>query len=144
MTDHPAATAPRYWIGTVSREHVLRGVAGGFAMLNHGKLAPLRRMTGGDWLIYYSPKTAIDGAPLMAFTAIGQVTDKAPWQAEMAPGMQGYRREVAWLTARETPIRPLTGQLEFTRGNWGMLARRGMFEITGPDFQIIRLAMTGG
>jgi len=26
-----------YWIGVVSRSHVLRGVAGGFAQMNHGK-----------------------------------------------------------------------------------------------------------
>lgn len=33
----------RHCIGTDRREHALIGVAGGFAMLNHGKLAPLQR-----------------------------------------------------------------------------------------------------
>lgn len=47
--------APRHWIGTVSREHVLIGVRGGFAMLNHGREAPLKRTSAGDTLIYYSP-----------------------------------------------------------------------------------------
>jgi hypothetical protein len=36
--------SPRHWIGVVSRQHVLRGVAGGFAQLGHGTAAPLRRM----------------------------------------------------------------------------------------------------
>lgn len=132
----------RFWIGVVSREHVLIGATGGFAMMNHGKLAPLRRLTPGDGLIYYSPKTAWpDGAPLKAFTAIGTVRDAAPYQAEMRPGMLGYRRDIDWLPATETPISALIDRLEFARGNWGMLARRGLFEISDADFQTIRTAM---
>ena len=132
----------RFWIGVVSREHVLIGAAGGFAMLNHGKLAPLRRLTPGDGLIYYSPKTAYpDGTPLKAFTAIGTVRDAAPYPAEMRPGMLGYRRDIDWLPAAETPISLVIDRLEFARGNWGMLARRGLFEISDADFQTIRTAM---
>ena len=132
----------RFWIGVVSREHVLIGATGGFAMMNHGKLAPLRRLTPGDGLIYYSPKTAWpDGAPLKAFTAIGTVRDAAPYQAEMRPGMLGYRRDIDWLPAAETPISLVIDRLEFVRGNWGMLARRGLFEISDADFQTIRTAM---
>ncbi|RCW80806.1 EVE domain-containing protein [Paracoccus lutimaris] len=135
-------TTPRFWIGTVSREHVLIGVAGGFAMLNHGKLAPLKRLAPGDGLAYYSPKTGWpDGAPLKAFTALGTVRDAAPYEAEMRPGQTGFRLGIDWLPARETPISDLTDRLEFTRGNWGMLARRGLFEVSGADFQTIRAAM---
>lgn len=137
--------APRHWVGTVSREHVRIGVRGGFAMLNHGKEAPLRRLSPGDTLIYYSPKTAMDGEPLKAFTALGTVADRAPYQAEMTPGTTGWRRDVHWIAgATETPIAPLTGTLAFTKGNWGMLARRGFFEISPDDAAIIRNAMTKG
>ncbi|NHF71852.1 EVE domain-containing protein [Paracoccus xiamenensis] len=132
----------RYWVGTVSREHVLIGVAGGFAMINHGKLTPLQRLSPGDGLVYYSPRTAYpDGAPLKAFTAIGLVRDKDPYPAMMPTGQTGFRRDIDWMTATETPIQPLSEGLEFTRGNWGMLARRGLFEISGVDFQTIRAAM---
>ena len=134
----------RHWIGTVSREHVLIGVAEGFAMLNHGKLAPLKRLSPGDDLIYYSPKTTYpDGEPLKAFTALGMVGASPPYQAEMGHGMTGYRIDIDWMPARETPIVQLTDRLEFTCGNWGMLARRGLFEISDADFQTIRAAMTG-
>ncbi|TRW98353.1 EVE domain-containing protein [Paracoccus sp. M683] len=134
----------RHWISTVSREHVQIGVAGGFAMMNHGKLAPLKRLSPGDDLIYYSPKTAYpDGQPLKAFTAIGTVRNTPPYQAEMRPGMTGYRLDIDWREATETPIASLTDRLEFTRGNWGMLARRGLFDISDADFQTIRAAMTG-
>lgn len=132
----------RHWISTVSREHVLIGVAGGFCMMNHGKLAPLQRLGPGDWLVFYSPKTAYpDGEPLQAFTALGQIRDSAPYQAEIRPGMMLYRRDVDWCKAAETPIERLKNRLEFTQGNWGMLARRGLFEITEADFQTIRSAM---
>lgn len=137
-----SASGPaRYWVGIVSREHVLRGVADGFAMLNHGKEAPVKRLQPADWLIYYSPKVSIDGAALKAFTAIGRVTDRAPYPAEMLPGVTGYRRDIIWQQATETPIARLSDRLEFTRGNWGMLARRGLFEISEADFQTIRTAM---
>lgn len=132
----------RFWVGTVSREHVLIGVKGGFAMVNHGKLPPLQRLHPGDGFVFYSPKTAYpDGAPLKAFTAIGWVRDKDPYPAQMVDGQIGYRRDIDWMAATETPIQSLSDGLEFTRGNWGMLARRGLFEISGADFQTIRAAM---
>ncbi len=68
----------RYWIGVVSLSHVKRGVAGGFAQLGHGKSAPQRRMSTGDWHIFYSPRTDIEnGEPLRQFTAIGQVVGES-------------------------------------------------------------------
>ncbi|MFD1797507.1 EVE domain-containing protein [Paracoccus aurantiacus] len=135
--------APRHWIGVVSREHVMIGVEGGFAMLNHGKLAPVKRLGAGDTLIFYSPKTSYpDGQPLKAFTAIGTVTDKPPYEAEMRFGGTGFRRDIDWLQATETPVASLSEGLEFTKGNWGMLARRGCFEISEADAQLIRAAMT--
>lgn len=133
----------RHWIGVVSREHVMIGVAGGFAMMNHGKLAPLKRLNPGDTLIYYSPKTAYpDGEPLRALTAMGIVGDKPPYQSEMRFGGMGYRLDIDWMPAIETPILTLADRLEFTQGNWGMLARRGQFEISNADYQVIRKAMT--
>lgn len=94
-------------------------------------------------MIFYSPKTSYpDGAPLKAFTAIGQVRDMAPYQAGLRTGQMGYRRDIDWMQATETPIQSLSERLEFTRGNWGMMARRGLFEISGADFETIRAAMT--
>jgi hypothetical protein len=36
------ATLRQFWIGIVSREHVQRGVEGGFIQRSHGKKAPLQ------------------------------------------------------------------------------------------------------
>ena len=60
-----------FWINTVSRDHVQRGVAGGFTQANHGKPNLLRKMARGGWVVFYSPKTHYPtGEPLQAFTAI--------------------------------------------------------------------------
>jgi hypothetical protein len=57
----------RHWVIVVSREHARRGVAGGFVMANHGKRAPLARMSPGDGILMYSPTTAYPhGEPLRA------------------------------------------------------------------------------
>ena len=96
----------KYWIGTVSKEHVLRGVAGGFCQVCHGKAAPLNRMQRGDWLLYYSPKIRLDGHDkLQAFTALGQITDDQAYPFQMSASFIPFRRNVAYAEIRrECPI----------------------------------------
>ena len=135
-----------YWINTVSRDHVQRGVAGGFTQANHGKPTMLRRMARGDWIVFYSPKTHFpSGGPLQAFTAIGQVTDDEAYQAEMAPDFHPWRRRVDFLSCTETPIGPLLDELDFVedKKRWGYKFRFGVFKIDEQDFDVIRSAMTG-
>jgi EVE domain-containing protein len=73
----------RYWIGVASKEHVLIGTGGGFAQFSHGKLGPAKRLSKGDWVIFYSSREKF-GEPKMCqqFTAIGQVIDAEPTQVE--------------------------------------------------------------
>ncbi len=138
-----AARAVRAWVGVVSRSHVWRGVSGGFAQLGHGKQSPLARMSLGDWLVYYSPATEFpDGTPLRAFTAIGRVVGENPYRVDMGGGFRPFRRDVAYVAgAREVPIRELASKLEFVNGRWGILARRGHFEIAMADLGTIASAM---
>ncbi len=51
---------PRYWISVASKDHVLKGVEGGFCQLCHGRNNPLKRLNSGDWIIYYSPRSALN------------------------------------------------------------------------------------
>lgn len=138
-------TTPRVWVGVISREHVRRGVAGGFTQACHGKRAPLARMQPGDWFIAYSPTTEFKGgAPLKAFTAIGTIRESDIVQVDMGGGFRPFRREVAWRDASEVSLEQLRSVLEFTRdGGWGLEARRGHFEISPKDGKAIRLAMLG-
>ncbi len=134
----------KYWIGVASAEHVRIGREAGFMQVNHGKAAPLKRIKPGDWVAYYSPTVVFRGSgKLQAFTAIGTVRDRGPYQADMGGGFQPFRRDVAWQPAGETPIQPLLERLAFTAGrkNWGYQLRFGLFEISEGDMQLIAAAM---
>ena len=135
-----------YWINTVSADHVQRGVAGGFTQANHGKPDMLRRMARHDWIIFYSPRTAFDsGEPLQAFTAIGRIVDREPYQVTVSPKFQPWRRRMEFLPCMATPIRPLLSELGFIADpqRWGYKFRFGVFRIDQADFELIRSAMTG-
>jgi EVE domain len=134
----------KYWVNTVSRDHVRAGVEGGFTQANHGRATGLRRLARGDLVAFYSPRTQYpDGEPLRRFTAVGRVVDDAPYQAEMSPTFHPWRRRVRFLACEEAPIQELLGELAFTQGRerWGFAFRRGLFEISADDFHRIARAM---
>jgi hypothetical protein len=134
----------RHWIAVASAEHVALGRSLGIMQVCHGKAAPLRRITPGDQVIYYSPVSRLGGKNrLQAFTAIGTVIDAMPYQVEMAAGFRPWRRDVQWHTAHAASIRPLLGRLAFTGDgtNWGYRFRFGLFEINGEDAALIATAM---
>jgi len=136
----------RYWVGVASKEHVGHGVAGGFCQLCHGKAQPLKRMSVGDWIIYYSPKELFEEAtPCQRFTAIGEVVGSEVYQFEMFPGFIPYRRDIRFLKSVDAPIRPLLGQLSFIKdkSKWGYVFRFGHLEIPKSDFEAIATAMLG-
>ncbi len=137
-------TTSRYWIGVASKDHVMRGVEGSFCQLCHGKSNPLKRLTPGEWIVYYSPRTAINGGEVVqAFTAIGQILQGEPYLFDIGGGFVPYRRDVQFVTAQEAPIRPLIERLSFIKNkqSWGYVFRFGLLEIPEPDFQQIAIAM---
>ncbi|MCB1394808.1 MAG: EVE domain-containing protein [Rhodobacter sp.] len=134
----------RAWIAVASADHVRVGVAGGFMQVCHGKAVPLRRLSPGDRVAYYSPREEMrGGAPVQAFTALGTVREGAPYQVTMAPGFQPFRRDVHWTQAHPAPIRPLLEHLSFGGPNWGAPFRFGLFEVPQSDMDLIAGAMTG-
>ena len=134
-----------FWVAVASAEHVRRGRSEGFMQVCHGKAGPLGRIRPGDLVVYYSPRETMGGnQPLQAFTALGVVSPGQPYQVEMAPGFQPFRRDVTWLKAeKDAPIRPLLQDLSFTAGrqSWGQVFRYGVLRITGDDFRRIAAAM---
>ena len=138
-------SAPRQgWVGVVSREHVLRGVAGSFIQLNHGKKAPLQKLHAGDRVVIYSPRTAYpDGAPLQCFTAIGVVRTGEVYQVEMTPDFHPYRVDVDFAACREAPIKPLIERLSFIKSktHWGAAFRFGYLKVPAEDFALIASTM---
>ena len=139
-----ASALRQFWIGVVSREHVLRGVAGGFIQLNHGKRAPLQRLHAGDGLVMYSPRTSYPGGdPLQAFTAIGTVDTGATYQVTMSDDFTPYRVDVTFYPSLEAPIKPLVERLSFIRSktHWGAAFRFGYVRVPEADFALIADAM---
>ncbi len=134
----------RYWINTISREHVQRGIAGGFTQADHGKNTRLKRLAKGDCIVFYSPRTDFRGGdPLQAFTAIGEITDDEPYQVVMTHDFHPWRRRVRFSPSHEAPVQPLIPTLTFitNKTQWGFPFRRGLFEIGETDFQAIAEAM---
>ena len=137
-------TKVQYWIGVASREHVRLGVKGGFAQFSHGKLAPARRLSQGDWIIYYSPKLKFGEAePCQKFVAIGRAIDREPFQVEQFPGFKPWRRKIRYERAAEADVHPLIERLSFIKDKtkWGAAFRFGFFEINKSDFGAIAKRM---
>ena len=133
----------KYWIGVVSKDHVMRGVDLGIAQIGHGKRTGLARMHAGDGFVYYSPKESLGSTtPLQAFTAIGEIADSEIWQADEG-NFQPWRRKVTYFKSQDAQIRPLLELLSFAKGktNWGYSFRYGLIEITEDDFNTIAAAM---
>jgi hypothetical protein len=105
------------WIAVACAEHARRGrdePAGGFMQVSHGKAAPVRRVQPGDAYAF-----------------------------DMGGGFVPWRRNVAYVPARETPILPLLDELEFVedRQHWGYKFRFGLFEVVDNDMRAIGRAM---
>jgi hypothetical protein len=133
-----------HWVAVASADHVARGREWGIMQVGHGKGAPLKRLHAGDCVAYYSPARSFGAkGACQAFTAIGTVRDGPVYQADMGGGFMPFRRDVAWVDARETPIRPLLHALSFTQGksNWGYAFRFGLLKVTADDMALIAQAM---
>lgn len=133
----------RYWLGVVSKEHVLKGVKGGFAQVCHGKKQALTKLSAGDGFVYYSPKVAMNRSePSKCFTAIGEIKSGKVYQFVMTPDFHPFRIDVEYFPCKEVAIAELMDRLELTQGkHWGMQLRRGLVEISKADFDVIAKAM---
>ena len=130
----------KYWILVASRDHVQRGVEGGFAQANHGKATALKRMQAGDEILYYSSKEVYgEETKCQRFTAIGEVVDDLVYQGTMGGGFVPFRRNDKYRPCREISILPLIGALDFIKDktHWGAPFRFGVVEIEERDFQLI-------
>jgi EVE domain len=134
----------KYWIIVASKDHLQRGLAGGFIQANHGKAAPLKRMHAGDWVIFYSPKVEFEKLEkLQCFTAICKLVDENIYQHDMGGGFIPFRRNVKFLPAQDVSILPLINDLTFIKDktHWGAPFRFGILQITEDDFRLITQKM---
>jgi hypothetical protein len=138
----------RYWINTISLNHVTKGAEGGFTQAGHGKRNALAKLSQGDRIIFYSPRESLAASspPVQSFTAHGTVIDDAPYQAEITPHFKPFRRGMEFtpqFKIRKVGIRPLIAHLRFIedKKHWGLVFRRGLFEIPEDDYNVIARKM---
>lgn len=113
-----------------SREHARRGLGGGFVMANHGKRAPLARMSLGDGILIYSPRTAYpNGNLLRAVTIVGDVSGEEPEPSELIVG--GFRRAARLREIDPLPLEKIRAHLPVSR------LRFGFFELDPTDAEAI-------
>ena len=135
------------WIAIASAEHARRGCATpaqGYMQVSHGKSAPLKRVVPGDRVAYYSPTITMGGNDkCQSFVSIGLVRAAEPYAFDMGGGFAPFRRDVAYVPAREASILPLLDQFEFVedRARWGYKFRFGLFKIGDGDMRLIAQAM---
>ena len=92
------------------------------------------------------PKSALKKPfPARHSPLIGEVVGSEVYPFEMFPGFVPYRRDIRFLPATETPIRPLIEQLAFIKdkSRWGYAFRFGHLEIVQADFELIASRMLG-
>ena len=134
----------RFWVGVVSKEHVLRGIEGGFCQVCHGKKAPLNRMKKGDYLLYYSSKYQLNGQEkLQAFTAVGKILDDTAYQVEMFEDFFPFRRDVSYYQ----PVKDCHIEQVRTHPEWRQYAsqiRYGHFEVSKEFFLYVFEQMKEG
>jgi len=136
----------RYWIAVANLRHVEAGIKGGFAQLGHGKERTVMPLSRGDWLVYYSPRTELDGGDrVQAFTAIGRVLSKVPYEVDEGAGFKPFRLNMKYRkSASPAAIHALLPRLELTaeRGShWGVVFRQSRIEVSRADFRKIARAM---
>ena len=134
----------KYFLISASRDHVLKGVAGGFAQAGHGRKDFLSKLSKDDWIVFYSAKDNFEnGKALQKFTALGQVVDEEPYQPDAEESFKPYRRKIAFKKVEEAEIRPLLEPLNFIKNkkSWGFYLISGFREIPEEDFEVIQSAM---
>jgi hypothetical protein len=139
--------ARKNWIAVASAEHARRGrdcAEGGFMQVCHGKPGPIRRVQPGDRVAYYSPALTMGGTDRhQSFVSIGIVQPGDAYAFDMGEGFVPWRRNIAYVPAREAPILPLLDELEFVedRKRWGYKFRFGLFDVSDGDMRAIAGAM---
>lgn len=135
----------KHWIAVISRTHARIAAESGFLQVCHGKAGPLRRTRAGDEVFIYCPRSEMGGGDVLKTVEFHCVFNNDDvYQVEQFPGFTPYRKDVVFNHhARPVLLKDVEG-LTFTADpHWGMLARRGFFEIGQHDADLLKTAMRG-
>ena len=130
----------KHWIAVVSRDHAQIAARSGFLQVNHGKAAPLRRTSTGDEVFIYCPRSGMRAGEVLKRVEFRCVIENdTVYQGEQAPGFKPFRKDVRFDTGFQgISIGDVQGMELTANPHWGMLARRGFFEISPHDAALLR------
>ncbi|GAA4666725.1 EVE domain-containing protein [Bartonella pachyuromydis] len=133
----------KHWIAVISRAHACLAAEFGFLQVCHGKAGPLRKTSKGDEVFIYCPRSEMGtGKILQTIEFQCMFKDNHIYQVEQTPGFKPFRKDVTFnKQGKPVVLKSIKGLTLFTNPHWGMLARRGFFEITAFDAILIREAM---
>lgn len=130
----------KHWIAVISYEHALLASQMNILQVCHGKKGPLIATHAGDEVFIYCPRTGIrSGKELKIIAFHCTFLDNNIYQHEQTSTFKPFRKDVIFNTHFvPIPIKEVEG-LELTQNsNWGMLARRGFFEISAHDAALLK------
>jgi hypothetical protein len=136
----------RFWINTVSLDHIEAAVEGGFTQADHGAKTRLSRPRAGDQMVFYAPRTSLrQGKPVRQFTALATITGDKPYQAIVTDEFRPWRLAAEFHPCTPIDAKPLVKELSFITDptHWGLPFRRGLFTIPREDFLKISTRMAG-
>jgi hypothetical protein len=137
-------TGRRFWINTVSLDHVRAAAEGGFTQADHGAKTRLGQPQPGDEMVFYSPRTSLHGgSPVRQFTALATITGENPYQAIVSDEFRPWRLAATFHPCSPVDAKPLVEELAFITDatHWGLPFRRGLFTIPREDFLKISARM---
>jgi len=132
------------YLGIAERIHAHMCRDRGVVVLGLDGPSGVRKLTPGDGVVYYSPRTEPDGAVLRSFTALGTVTGDSEYEMEFGSGVRLWVRACDWRAdTREVSIYDLLEELSWIRKpkNWGFYMRGSHRSIPAEDFHRIAHAM---
>jgi hypothetical protein len=131
-------------MNTVSLDHVEAAAEGGFTQADHGARARLSRPQPGDEMVFYSPRTSLQGGtPVRQFTALATITGAEPYQVVVTDEFRPWRLAATFHPCTPVDAKLLVEQLTFITDptHWGLPFRRGLFTIPREDFATIAARM---
>ncbi|MBT0723618.1 EVE domain-containing protein [Rosenbergiella sp. S61] len=135
----------KHWIAVISRAHARIAADFEFLQVCHGKAGPLRQTRAGDEVFIYCPRSEINAGEILKTVEFQCVFNNDDvYQVEQFPGFKPFRKDVTFNRKFQPVVLKEVIGLELTANpHWGMLARRGFFEISEHDAELLRLGMRG-
>lgn len=136
--------AQKHWIAVVHKSLATIMAQHGFVAFSHGKKLAADKVSVGDSVILYAPKTDFEGDPVQAFVGLAAVTgEQSTERAFPGTDLTAWTRAARFAKTRDVPVKPMLEDLGFVTNPryWGMAFRRSLFEISQADFDHIEKAM---